>query len=58
MNKATNIIFMLLMLFVACSRGYYIYQHGPETFSVILLVIALLLFARRVMMHNQMSNKS
>jgi hypothetical protein len=58
MNKVTNLLFMLLMLFVACSRGYYIYQHGPDAFSVILLVVALLLFVRRVMMHNQMSNKA
>ena len=42
MNKVTNLLFMLLMAFVACSRAYHIYQFGADSVSVILLVVAVL----------------
>jgi len=58
MNKVTNLFFMILMLLVACSRAYHIYQVGADSVSVILLVVAVLLFVRRLLIHKQLSEKS
>jgi len=58
MNKTVNLLFMLLMAFVAGSRAYHIYQFGADNTSIILLVVSLLLLVRRVLIHKQLSQKT
>jgi len=56
MNKTFNLIIMVLMFALAAREAYVMSQVGANATNVIFFLIFAAFGARRLMMHNKLSN--